>query len=192
MEKVLPAMESVLSWVLLVQLKWHQWVCIHVSCRPDPLYHSPVASFSSLFFSFSFGCAGSSLLWAFSGCGAQGLLFIAVHELLWAAASLVVSAGCRRPGFRSRGWQAEPLLGMGSFPGPGINSCPLPWQADSYPLFHRGSSLSDRSWLWADYLPPSFFLDYLNRQGDSKIQELTETWETPQGGRCSLNTGFIK
>lgn len=104
MEKLLPGMESVLSWVLFVQLKWHQWVCIYVSCWPDPLYHSPVASFSSLFFSFSFGCPASSLLWAFSGCGAQGLFFIVVHEHLQAVASLAVSTGCRHSGFSSRGY----------------------------------------------------------------------------------------
>ena len=40
---------------------------------------------------FIFGCVGSSLLRAaFSSCGERGLLFIAVHGLLIAVASLVV------------------------------------------------------------------------------------------------------
>ena len=27
----------------------------------------------------------------------------------------------------------------GIFPDQGLNRCPLPWQADSYPLYHQGS-----------------------------------------------------
>ena len=43
------------------------------------------------FFSLLFGCAGSFYCKeAFSSCGGQGLLFIEVHRLLIAAASLVV------------------------------------------------------------------------------------------------------
>ena len=42
---------------------------------------------------FVFDCAGSSLLWAFSGCGEQGLLFIAVLGLLVGTASLVTECG---------------------------------------------------------------------------------------------------
>ena len=42
------------------------------------------------FYLFIFGCVGSSLcVRAFSSCGKQGLLFIAVHGLLIAVASLV-------------------------------------------------------------------------------------------------------
>ena len=32
-------------------------------------------------------------MWAFSSCGERGLLFVAVHELLIAVASLVVEHG---------------------------------------------------------------------------------------------------
>ena len=46
---------------------------------------------------FFFGCVGSSLLHAgflaFSSCVGQGLLFVAVHVLLIAVASLVVEHG---------------------------------------------------------------------------------------------------
>ena len=43
-------------------------------------------------FFFFFGCPGSSLLWAFSGCGEHGLVFIAICRLLVAVVSLAV--GC--------------------------------------------------------------------------------------------------
>ena len=42
---------------------------------------------------YFFGCVGSSLLWAFSSCGEQGLLFIAVHGLLIEVTSLVAEHG---------------------------------------------------------------------------------------------------
>ena len=44
--------------------------------------------FLFIFLNFIFGCA-----WAFSSCGERGLLFIAVHGLLIAVASLVVEHG---------------------------------------------------------------------------------------------------
>ena len=45
-------------------------------------------------FFFFFGCVGSLLLhMAFSSCGEQGLLFVAVHGLLIAVASVVVEHG---------------------------------------------------------------------------------------------------
>ena len=42
---------------------------------------------------FIFDCVRPSWLRAFSSCGKQGLLFIAVHELLIAVASLVAEHG---------------------------------------------------------------------------------------------------
>ena len=44
-----------------------------------------------LFYLFIFGCALGlcCCTWAFSSCGERGLLFIAVHRLLIAVASLV-------------------------------------------------------------------------------------------------------
>ena len=43
---------------------------------------------------------------AFSSCGKQGLLFIAVSKLLIAVGSLLQSMGCRHTGFSSCGSQA--------------------------------------------------------------------------------------
>ena len=42
---------------------------------------------------FIFGCVGLLCAWAFSSCGEQGLLFVAVRGLLIAVASLVVEHG---------------------------------------------------------------------------------------------------
>ena len=49
---------------------------------------------------FVFDCAGSSLLRVFSGCGEQGLLFVAVLGLLVGTASLVTECGLQ--GTRAR------------------------------------------------------------------------------------------
>ena len=47
-----------------------------------------------LFIYFIYGCLGlCCCVWAFSSCGEQGLLFIAVHGLLIVVASLVVEHG---------------------------------------------------------------------------------------------------
>ena len=45
------------------------------------------------FYLVSFGCVGSSLLCTGSSCSKWGLLFIAVHGLLTAVASLVAEHG---------------------------------------------------------------------------------------------------
>ena len=64
----------------------------------------PGARSRCLVYSFIYGCAGSSLLHRFfSSCGEPGLLFIAVHRLLIAVASLVehrLSTGCRAWGLQ--------------------------------------------------------------------------------------------
>ena len=52
--------------------------------------------FTCLFFKFYLFLAALSLrccAWAFSSCGEQGLLFVAVHWLLIAEASLVAAHG---------------------------------------------------------------------------------------------------
>ena len=50
--------------------------------------------FNLFIYLFIFGCVGSSLLCVgFSSCGERGLLFIAVHRLLVAVASLVAEHG---------------------------------------------------------------------------------------------------
>ena len=47
-----------------------------------------------LFLKFIFGCVGVRCCsWAFSSCGEQGLLFVAVRGLLIAVASLVAEHG---------------------------------------------------------------------------------------------------
>ena len=50
---------------------------------------------------------------AFSSCGERGLLFIAVHRLLIAVASLVGSMGSRRMGFSSCGTWASVVVARG-------------------------------------------------------------------------------
>ena len=83
-------------------------------------------------------------------------VFVAVHGLSLVAASrgysslrctgfslqwllLLWSTGSRRAGFSSCGSQAQLFMACGIFPDQGLNLCPLHWQADSYPLHHRGS-----------------------------------------------------
>ena len=82
----------------------------------------------------------------FLSCGERGLLFVAVHGLLIAVASLAAEHGlqaCRLQqlwhagsvvvarGLSSCGAWAQSLRGMWDLPGPGSNPCPLHWQADS-------------------------------------------------------------
>ena len=95
---------------------------------------------------------------AFSNCSEQGLLFVAVHGLLIAVASLAAEHG-PQVGFSSCGTWAQQLCLTGSraqssavvthglscstacgiSPDQGSNPCPLHWQADSQPLHHQGS-----------------------------------------------------
>ena len=49
--------------------------------------------FIYLFYLFIFCCVGCCCAWAFSSCGEWGLLFVVVHGLLIAVASLVVEHG---------------------------------------------------------------------------------------------------
>ena len=96
---------------------------------------------------------------AFSSCGEQGLLFVAVRGLLIAVASLVVEHGLQAHGLQqlwhtgsvvvAHGLQSTGsvvvahelscFVACGIFPDQGLNPCPLHWQADSQPLCHRGS-----------------------------------------------------
>ena len=71
-------------------------------------------------------------------CGEQGLLFIVVHRLLTAAASL----GEHRLSGMDSVAAAHRLnlrhsMTRGAFPDKGSNPCPLHWQADSLPLDHQ-------------------------------------------------------
>ena len=58
-----------------------------------------------LFFLAAFGLCCCA--WAFSSCGERGLLFVVVHGLLIAVASLVAEQGSRRAGFSSCSIQAQ-------------------------------------------------------------------------------------
>ena len=71
-------------------------------------------------------------MWAFSSCGEQGLLFVAVHGLLIVVASLVVEHGlsrCAGSVVVAHGLSCSAACGI--FPDKGSNLCPLHWQADS-------------------------------------------------------------
>ena len=105
---------------------------------------------------FIFGCTGSSLLHGlFFSCSKQGLLFVVVHGLLIAVASLnaehrlwgswpSVAAACRLTSTVPK----VVVLGLsyssagGNFLDLGSDSCLLHWQADSYPLHSQGSPRS--------------------------------------------------
>ena len=97
---------------------------------------------------------------AFSSHSRQGLLFIAVRQLLIVVAHLAVDHRLQAHGLQ---WSQHVgsvvvvygLLGTwalvvvahvlscsaayGTFPDQGLDPCPLRWQADSYPLYHQGS-----------------------------------------------------
>ena len=91
-------------------------------------------------------------VWAFSSCGEQGLLFVAVRGLLIAVASLVADHGLQahRLQYLRHVGSVVAALGLqgarasvvvayglsysaacGIFPDQGLNLCPLHWQADS-------------------------------------------------------------
>ena len=92
---------------------------------------------------------GLSLV-VFSSCCEQGLLFVAVHGLLIAVASLVAeSRGVRASVVVACGlWSAGSAavahglscsVACEIFPDQGSNPCPLHWQVVSQPLHHQGS-----------------------------------------------------
>ena len=76
---------------------------------------------------------------AFSSCSKRGPLFIAVHGPLTIAASLVVEHRLQTRRLSSCGSRASFLRGTWDLPRPGLEPCPLHWQADSQPLRHQGS-----------------------------------------------------
>ena len=87
---------------------------------------------------------------AFSSCGEQGPLFIAVHGPLTIAASLVAEQGLQTHRLSNCGSQAQLKqlwpscsVACGIFPDQGSNPRPLHWQADSQPLRHQGSPIMD-------------------------------------------------
>ena len=68
---------------------------------------------------------------AFSSCGEQRLLFIALQGLLNEMASLAAKRGlCSKDSIVvAHGFSCSGACGI--FPDQGLNSCPLHWQADS-------------------------------------------------------------
>ena len=76
---------------------------------------------------------------AFSSCGKQGPLFIAVHRPLTIGPLLLRSTGSRRAGSVIVAHRPSCPAACGTFPDQGSNPCPLHWQADSQPLRHQGS-----------------------------------------------------
>ena len=71
---------------------------------------------------------------AFSSCGEQGPLFIAVRGPL-----PLRSTGSRRTGSVVVAHGPSCSVARGILPDRGTNPCPLHWQADSQPLRHPGS-----------------------------------------------------
>ena len=85
---------------------------------------------------------------AFSSCREWGLFFVTVCKLLIAMASLVAEHRLKVPGpqqLQHIGSVAVALKfqstssAYGILQDQGSNSCPVCWQADSYPLHHWGS-----------------------------------------------------
>ena len=65
-----------------------------ISCGNEKSSYMCVCVFLIFIYLFIFGYLGPSFCeWPFSSCGERGLLFIAVHGLLIAVASLVVEHG---------------------------------------------------------------------------------------------------
>ena len=76
---------------------------------------------------------------AFSSCGKWGSLFIVVRGSLIITASLVAEHRLQTRRLSNCGSWAQLLCGMWDLPRPGLELCPLHWQADSPPLRHQGS-----------------------------------------------------
>ena len=126
--------------------------------------------------------------WAYSSGGKWGLLFVAVHRLLIAVPSLVVEhrlqasrasvVAIHRLGVVAHGLQSwgsvlkvqglSCSVECGIFSDQESNPCLLHWQADSYPLYHQGSSRT------------SVFNKYLDDGDDSRTTlQTTGMWYLP-------------
>ena len=97
-----------------------KWLYIHLSIIRTPRQYFPFltptisSSILIIIIIFKFYLFYFWLRWVFvaarglfSGCGEQGLLFVAVRGLLIVVASLVGSTGSRRTGFSSCGMWAQ-------------------------------------------------------------------------------------
>ena len=105
--------------------------------------------YETLFYSFIFGCAGSSLRYSSISLIAvsRGYSVVAMCRLFTVVASLVKHRlwGTRFSSCRSRAPEHRSEVGAhglscsaacGTFPDQGSNLCLLPWQVDSSPLSH--------------------------------------------------------
>ena len=79
--------------------------------------------------------------WAFSPCDKWGLLFLAVCRLLIEVASLVGDAQAWTSAVAA--FQLTCSQPRGNLLHQWSNLCPLPWQADSHPLYHQGNPLAE-------------------------------------------------
>ena len=105
-------------------------------------------------------CAGCSCC---RGSGAQGL-------------------GSRGAQLHSCGPQAELLCVVWRLLGPGVNPCPLHWQAGSYLLRHQGSPSFDlliKGQCIYEKVLESFYQVYLCNQSPDKREKVTSTSDPP-------------
>ena len=90
---------------------------------------------------------------AFSNCGKQGPLFIAVHGPL-----LLQSTGSRCAGSAIVAHGPSCSAACGIFSDLGSNPCTLHWQAHSQPLRHQGSP-EIYTFVGCSFISPSFSLE---------------------------------
>ena len=98
------------------------WVILFPSLSFPPISF-PILSFFFQFIYFYLFLAALGLcccVQAFSSCGEQGLLFVAVHRLLIVVASLVVEHGLQVRRLNSCGTRAQLLHSMWDLPRPGL------------------------------------------------------------------------
>ena len=74
-------------------IKWHSTEYLYITYSHPPIYFIYLLFYLKNFFLFLAVLGLHCCAQAFSSCGEQGLLFIAVHRLLIAVASLVAEHG---------------------------------------------------------------------------------------------------
>ena len=119
----------------------------HSYCH-RPAFRLPVLKISTFSATFIFRDtyfwpAGSSLLReVFSSCAEWGLLLVVVHRLFSSQWLLLLqSTGSRCGGSAVAAHGLTCSAALWDLHGPGSPCAPLHWEADSYQLYHQGSSL---------------------------------------------------
>ena len=106
---------------------------------PPPFSTQMLLIFKNLFILFLAALGVRCCTQTFSSCGEWGLLFVAVHGLLIAVASLAAEHRLQACGLQQL-WHVGSVVvarglscfaACGVFPSQGLNPCPLHWQADS-------------------------------------------------------------